>query len=126
MLAVTLALALGAGIVSGLAPALSACRADLGGWLKSGGRGMPGGSGSRFRSALVVAQVALSLALLVSGGLFVRSLDRARDVDLGFEPDGVLLASAAPGMLGYDAARRLAFYRTVSGRIAAYLVGTVA
>ena len=77
-----------------------------------------GGSGSRFRSALVVAQVALSLTLLVSGGLFVRSLDRARDVDLGFEPDGMLLASAAPGMQGYDPVQRLAFYRTVRDRIA--------
>jgi putative ABC transport system permease protein len=112
-------MAIAAGLVSGLAPALSACRADLGSSLKSGGRGAPGGSGSRFRNALVVAQVALSLALLVSGGLFVRSLDRARDVDLGFDPNGLLLASTAPGMQGYDSARCLAFYRTVRDRIAA-------
>ena len=78
------------------------------------------GSGSRFRSALVVAQVALSLTLLVSGGLFVRSLDRARSVDLGFDPDGMFLASAAPGIQGYDVAQRLAFYRSVRDRIAAH------
>jgi predicted permease len=111
VLAVALAMAIGAGIVSGVAPALLACRTDLGGWLKSGGRGAAAASGSGFRSALVVAQVALSLALLVSGGLFVRSLDRARHVDLGIDPDGVLLASAGPGTQGYDSARRLAFYR---------------
>ena len=118
VLAVTLAVAIGAGVVSGLAPALSACRADLGASLKSGGRGTAGTSGT-FRSALVVAQVALSLTLLVSGALFVRSLDRARNVDLGFDPSGLLLARAEPGLQGYDAAQRRDFYQTVRGRIAA-------
>jgi putative ABC transport system permease protein len=119
VLAVALTLAIGAGIVSGLAPAVLAYRTDLSRSLRSGGRGTAGGSGSRFRSALVVAQVALSFTLLVSGGLFVRSLDRARNVDLGFDPAGVLLASAAPGTQGYDPVRRLAFYRTVRDRISA-------
>ena len=119
MLAASLAIAVGAGIVAGIAPALSACRADLGDRLRSGARAGSDGSGSRLRSALVVAQVALSLTLLVSGGLFVRSLDRARDVDLGFDPDGVFLATAAPGIQGYDAVQRLAFYRSVRDRIAA-------
>jgi predicted permease len=66
-----------------------------------------------------VAQVALSLTLLVSGGLFVRSLEHARDVDLGFDPDGVFLATAEPGIQGYNAVQRLAFYRSVRDRIAA-------
>jgi putative ABC transport system permease protein len=119
VLLASLAIAVGAGIVAGIAPALSACRADLGDRLRSGARAAGDGSGSRLRSALVVAQVALSLTLLVSGGLFVRSLDRARDVDLGFEPDGVFLATAAPGIQGYNAAQRLAFYRSVRDRMAA-------
>jgi predicted permease len=119
VLGVALTLAIGAGIVSGLAPAVLAYRTDLSRSLRAGGRGTAGGSGSRFRSALVVAQVALSFTLLVSGGLFVRSLDRARNVDLGFDPAGVLLASAAPGTQGYDPVRRLAFYRTVRDRISA-------
>jgi putative ABC transport system permease protein len=87
--------------------------------LRSGARSASDGSGSRLRSALVVAQVALSLTLLVSGGLFVRSLDRARNVDLGFDPDGVFLATAAPGIQGYGTVQRLAFYRSVRDRIAA-------
>jgi predicted permease len=115
VLAVTLAMAIGAGVVSGLAAALSCCRVDLGETLKSGGRGATG-SPSRFQHALVVAQVALSLTLLVSGGLFLRSLDRARDVDLGFDPDGLLLASVR--LEGYDSAQQLAFYRTVRDRLA--------
>ena len=119
VVAASLAIAVGAGIVAGIAPALSACRADLGDRLRSGARAGSDGSGSRFRSALVVAQVALSLTLLVSGGLFVRSLEHARDVDLGFDPDGVFLASAAPGIQGYGTVQRLAFYRSVRDRIAA-------
>ncbi|HLG55103.1 MAG TPA: ABC transporter permease [Vicinamibacterales bacterium] len=131
VLAVTLAMAIGAGVVSGLAAALSCCRVDLAERLKSGARGATGlprrswgflhagakaGASSRFQNALVVAQVALSLTLLVSGGLFVRSLDRARDVDLGFDPDGLLLASVR--LEGYDSAQQLAFYRTVRDRLA--------
>jgi predicted permease len=119
VLAVALAIAIGAGIVAGLAPAVAAYRSDPGNALKGGGRGATGGSGSRFGSVLVIAQVALSLTLLVSGGLFVRSLDRARGIDLGFEPDGMFLASAAPALQGYDFAKRLAFYTAVRDRIAA-------
>ena len=115
---VTLAVAIGAGIVAALAPALLACRANPGGPLPAG-RGDLTAPGRRFRDVLVVAQVALSLALLVSGGLFVRSLDRARDVDLGFDPQGLLLASADPGLQGYDSERRPAFYEMVRERVAA-------
>ena len=114
---VTLAVAVGAGIVAAIAPALLACRGNPD--ALSGGRGQVGAAGRRFRDVLVVAQVALSLALLVCGGLFVRSLDRAREVDLGFEPEGLLLASAEPGLQGYDAVRRPVFYDMVRARVAA-------
>ena len=75
VLATMLIMAIGAGVVAGLAPALAACRADLGARLKSGARDTADGSGGRIRSALVVVQVALSLTLLVSGGS-VRSQSR--------------------------------------------------
>jgi predicted permease len=112
-----LVMAIGAGIVAGLAPALMACRADVAASLKSA-RGATEGAGTRIRSALVVAQVALSLTLLVSGGLFLRSLDRAKSVDLGFKPEGMFLASTGPGLQGYDFSQRLAFYKGVRDRIA--------
>jgi putative ABC transport system permease protein len=118
VLAAMLVMAIGAGVVAGLAPALSACRADLVARLTSGARGTADRSGGRVRSALVVAQVALSLALLVSGGLFVRSLDRARQVDLGFEPEGMLVATTTPAEQGYDFDKRLAFYTAARDRIA--------
>ena len=119
VLATLLVMAIGAGVVAGLAPALAVCRADLGARLKSGARGTADGSGGRMRSALVVVQVALSLTLLVSGGLFVRSLDRARQIDLGFEPEGMLLATTGPALQGYDFEQRLAFYNAARDRIVA-------
>lgn len=119
VLGATLGVALASGIVSGLAPAFYAFRADLNSLLKTGGRRGQDDTRGRLRAALVVAQVALSLALLVSGGLFGRSLDRARDTDLGFQPDRLLLATAAPNLQGYDSTQRLAFYGNVRDRIAA-------
>jgi predicted permease len=117
VLTAMLVMAVGAGVIAGLAPALAACRADLGARLKSGARDTADGPGGRIRSALVVVQVALSLTLLVSGGLFIRSLDRARDIDLGFEPEGILLATTAPALQGYDFEKRLAFYTAARDRI---------
>ncbi|MEJ2538828.1 MAG: permease, partial [Gemmatimonadota bacterium] len=67
-------------------------------------KGDAGGVGrSRMSSALVVAQVALSLMLLVGSGLFLRSLQRATRVDPGFdEPSHLLTASLDPALQGYD------------------------
>jgi predicted permease len=119
VLGTLIVVAIGAGVVAGLAPALAVCRSDLGSRLKSGARDIGDRSGGRIRSALVVAQVALSLTLLVSGGLFVRSLDRARHIDLGFEPEGIMLATTAPTLQGYDFQKRLTFYSAARDRIVA-------
>jgi predicted permease len=88
------------GIVAGLAPALQAGRPDLINSLKAGSRE---GSyqPSKLRSALLAAQAALSVVLLIGAGLFVRSLDNIHALDLGYDVDHVLFvqptfASAAP------------------------------
>ncbi len=112
-----LGLTLLAGVVSGLAPALMAARADLNGALKSGSRGASGEPRAWFRSALVVGQVALSLMLLVSGGLFVRSLDHVRQVQLGFDPQHVVVASAVPSESGYDPEQRSAYFTNARDRV---------
>jgi putative ABC transport system permease protein len=119
VLSVTFLVACIAGVASGLAPALYAIRADVNALLKTGGRTQSGDGGGRLRSGLVVAQIAVSLTLLVVGGLFMRSLDRARHLDLGFTPDHLLVAKLAPGMQNYDEAQRLGFYRRVRDRVAA-------
>jgi predicted permease len=97
VLGVSAVIALVVGLITGLAPALRSSRPDLTAALKSGAR--DGGSASRLRGAFTVAQAALSLILLTGAGLFVRSLDRVRSIDLGIQPDRVLVV--APGYPTY-------------------------
>ena len=113
-------IALGTGLIVGLLPALRASRADLNEVLREGGRSMAeGGRRHRVRSVLVVAQVAVSLVLLVAAGLFVRSVQRAQSVDLGFDPRHVLNLSMDVSQQGVDEARGRAFYREVESRVRA-------
>ena len=108
------------GIVVGLLPALRASRARLTGVLHDGGRaGSAGGGRQRLRSLLVVSQVAGSLALLVVAGLFVRSLQGAHQVDVGFDPDEILTVRLDPQHVGYDASRTGVFYDELERRIRA-------
>ncbi len=113
----TLAVALLTGIVVGLWPAFRAGRADLNRVLNAGGRNDSGGGGRQgFRGVLVVAQVAGSLMLLIVAGLFVRSLHRAENTSLGFDPVHVLNMMIDPHQVGYDEARVKAFYRELERR----------
>ena len=111
------AIALTAGVGVGLLPALRASRADLNSVLREGGRGTSDGAGrQRARSALVIAQVAVSLVLLVAAGLFVRSVRSAQSMDLGFDPRHLLNASMDVAQQGYDEARGRAFYEELLRR----------
>ena len=112
--------ALGTGLIVGLIPALRASRTDLNEVLREGGRSMAeGGRRQRLRSVLVVAQVAVSLVLLVAAGLFVRSVQRAQSVDLGFDPRHVLNLSMDVSQQGLDETRGRAFYRELESRVRA-------
>ncbi|MGH9939722.1 MAG: ABC transporter permease, partial [Blastocatellia bacterium] len=93
VLAFTGAVALLTGIIFGLAPALRASRPDLNEALKESSRGAIGGwRRNRVRSAFVVAEVALSLVLLIGAGLLMRSFIRLQNVNPGFNPDNLLAA----------------------------------
>ncbi len=99
------------GVVFGLIPALQASRSNPSEFLKEGERGSTGNRG-RTRSALVIAEVGLSLVLLVGAGLLVKSFVRLMDVNPGFDPDRLLTFNLGlPSST--DPARQLAFYQQV-------------
>jgi putative ABC transport system permease protein len=104
-----LALSVLTGLVFGLLPALQATRLPVGPALKSEARGASGAPAQfRFRRALVVAQIALSLLLLVGAGLFTRSLANLRTQDPGFRTERLVTFRVDPSLSGYEPARRLA------------------
>jgi predicted permease len=86
----TFAVSVLAAIVFGLIPALQTSRPDLYETLKEGGRGSTGPVRQRTRDVLIVAEIALSLVLLVGAGLLMRSLIRLLDADPGFDPKNLL------------------------------------
>ncbi len=90
VVAFTVVLSVIAGIVAGVAPALQSARLDLARDLASGGRTVAGRSGTR--SVLTAAQAALSVVLLVGAGLFVRSVQEVRSLDLGLDVDQLATA----------------------------------
>lgn len=118
--AAALALALLAGVAAGLAPALFASRASLTSAV-GGTRGVAGGAGSRWRRGLVVAQVALTLTLLVAAGLFLRTLTRVGGADVGFDPGGLWMTELPVQLLDEDdaaRARRLTAVVEAAARVA--------
>jgi predicted permease len=86
-------LAIGTGVLCGLAPAFAAIRTNMNDALKEGGRtGSVGGGHARLRSVLVMSEIAIAVMLLIASGLLLRSFQKMRDVDLGFRPAHVLIA----------------------------------
>jgi predicted permease len=119
-LAFTACVTLLTGIVFGLAPALHVSKSDLNEVLKEGGRaGTRGTRAHWIRSSLVVAQVALSLVLLVGAGLMLRSVAELHATSTGVEPAGVVAAGVAlPGARYAEADARRLFVRQVMDRLA--------
>jgi macrolide transport system ATP-binding/permease protein len=116
-LAFTLAVSLLTGLLFGLAPALHASRPALASVLRDDAGTVTGARRARLRHGLVVTQVALSMVLLVSAGLFLRSLRAAQAFSPGFEVDGVLLASVDLFPNGYDSRRGVALQERLLERV---------
>src|SRR6266540_3273341 len=112
----TAGVALLTGLVFGMAPALQAARIDPNPGLKDSS-GTSTRARSRFGKTLVVAQVALSLLLLVGAGLFVRTLHNLKQIDAGFQRDGVLTMSISPMETTYQGARLTNLWKDVLARV---------
>jgi predicted permease len=116
----TAVVTLGTGLLFGLFPALHSTRPNLVTALKDQA-GQPSGAraAARFRTGLAVAQIALSLALLVAAGLFTRSLVNISRVDLGLKVDNVVTFGVSPVLNGYTPQRSLQLFERLEDEIAA-------
>jgi predicted permease len=106
------------GVAFGLAPALRTTRVDLAGSMKESSRSVIA-SRSWLSKVLLVAQVAMSLVLLIGAGLFLRTLDNLRHVDIGFNPSNLLMFRINPQLNGYAPARISALYDQIEERLSA-------
>jgi predicted permease len=102
-------------LVFGLVPSIQASRADLMTLVKSS-QSFFGRERSRLRGALLVLQVALSCVLLIAAGLLLRSLRNAGSLDVGFDPEHVVIASFNLEPLGYDRAKTDTFFEELLRR----------
>jgi predicted permease len=115
VLAFTLVVSLLTGVLFGLAPALRATSLDLTTALKQGRRTT--GAVSRLSKGLIVAQVALSLVLLVGAGVFLRTLHNLQRINLGFNQENLLLFALQPEQGGYKDERLAQFYQQLFARL---------
>jgi predicted permease len=119
LLAFTLGLSLLTGILFGIVPALRATRLDLTPVLKDTGRGSSATTRSLLSRALIVAQVSLSILLLIGAGLMVRTLINLRSVEPGFNEENLLLFNVDPSLLGYKDDRLQDLYQRMFAHLEA-------
>ncbi len=121
VLLMTLIVSIGTGLLFGIIPALASGNPELTEALKEGGRSATiGASRNRFRNALVVAEVAMALVLLVSAGLLLKSFARLQNVHPGFNPKNVLTAELSLPLLKYPRGKPVIdFYAEVVRRVRA-------
>jgi predicted permease len=117
LLAGTFGLSLVAGLLFAAAPVLAAIRTDVAPALRASQGGSNGGSPSRTRQCLVVAQISISLLLLIGAGLFTRSLVNLVSSDLGFRKDHLVTFSIDPGLSGYASEQRISLFRDLQERL---------
>jgi predicted permease len=118
VLAFVLAVTLVTGVVFGIAPALRGTGMNVSSALKETSRSVVGGR-SVLSKALLVVQVAISLVLLIGAGLFLQTLQNLRHVDVGFNPQNLLLFRVNPSLNRYDEKKTTALYHDLLERLAA-------
>jgi len=118
VLAFVLTVTVATGILFGIAPALRATSMNVSSTLKENSRSVVGAR-SRLGKGLLIAQVAISLVLLVGAGLFLRTLQNLRHVDIGFNPEKLVLFRVNPSLNRYDQPRTIALYTQLIERLEA-------
>lgn len=114
----TLAISVLTGLVFGIIPALKASNTDLNEVLKAGGRGgTMGWAHNRMRSLLVVSEIALALVALIGAGLFLRSMQKAQEINIGFEAKNLFEYNVDLGALRYEPEHGQQFFRETLERI---------
>jgi len=124
VLVFTAAISMLAGVLFGLAPAFRSAGLDLTPALKEGfgvatSLGHSAGKPFSIANALVVAQVALAIVVLVGAGLMVRTLENLRSIDVGFDSRNLVIFGIDPSLAGYQDEQIDSFYRDLQGRLAA-------
>jgi predicted permease len=119
VLGFTAAVALATGILFGLAPALRATRIDVAPALKENARGVTSGSRVTLGRALVTAQIAISLLLLIGAGLFVRTLRNLQNVDLGYARENLVVVRIDSLSAGYHGEAAVGLYNRLLDEIRA-------
>jgi predicted permease len=117
VLAFTCTVTLITGILFGMVPALRSSRLNLGETLKEGARNLVSGRHQRLRNLLVVVELALSLVLLISAGLLIRSFVRVQRVPPGFDASNVLAMRLSVAGSSYKGERRGIFYQELLERV---------
>lgn len=118
VLVFALAAALATSVVFGLLPALQLSRTDFNGVLKEGGRSLGAALGRGARESLIVAEVAMSIMLLIGAGLLMRSLWQLQEVNPGFSPAKVLAMEVSLPTARYAEGDQMPFYQRLEGRVA--------
>ncbi|MEX2661223.1 MAG: ABC transporter permease, partial [Vicinamibacterales bacterium] len=115
------ALTIGTGLLFGLFPALHSTRPDLASTLK-GQSGQPSGArgAALFRTSLAVVQIAISMALLIAAGLFVKSLAKVSRVDLGLKTESVVTFGVSPQLNAYTQEKSQALFARIEEALAAH------
>jgi predicted permease len=117
----TACVALLTGVLFGSVPAWQAARVDPGSVMKAGMRGLAASGAGRsrweLRKLLVIGEVAMALLLVSGAAMLVRSLQKLKHVDPGFDSNGVLLVSIDPTLVGYRGNRLMNFYRQATDAV---------
>ncbi|MEO7998102.1 MAG: ABC transporter permease [Gemmatimonadaceae bacterium] len=116
----TAAVSLSTGVIFGMFPALHSTRPDLVTSIRANAGQISGArTAARFRSTLVTVQIALSMALLICAGLFIKSLVNVSNVDLGVKVENVFTFDISPELSGYDNARSTILFNRLEQELSA-------